>query len=373
MKSNPMKRNLPNTRTFILALLFSSLGILPAISQDAAKPAADTAKKAKKPKDPNDSTKKIKLFKESAPLQMTILTDMRQLVGEKDKAEFQKATISLKLPDNTEYKETIELRARGNFRREYCYVPSLMLNFEATPDGKLSSLEKLKMVSSCRLGKVYDGYVLREYLCYKMWNILTPMSFRVRLMQINFTDSEGKRKPYSSYGFFIEDVDDMAKRNGCREMEIKKLHTERTNRNFMTMVAMFQYMIGNTDWSVPGDHNIKLIQVRDSATTLPYAIPYDFDYSGLVNAEYAVPDEQLGTTSVRERVYRGFPRTTEEIAAACQMYLSKKQEIYDLVRNFETLDKKDKDDIIRFLDEFYKVVSDPARAKREFIDNARSL
>jgi hypothetical protein len=192
-------------------------------------------------------------------------------------------------------------------------------------------------------------------------------------MQINFTDSEGKRKPYTSYGFFIEDVDDMAKRNGCRELEIKKLHTERTNRKFMTLVAMFEYMIGNTDWSVPGDHNIKLIQVRDSTNSMPYAIPYDFDYSGLVNAEYAVPDEQLGTTSVRERVYRGFPRTQEEIQEASQVFLSKKQEIYDLIRNFPQLDKRDKDDMIKFLDEFYQVVSDPRRANREFIENARSL
>jgi hypothetical protein len=165
----------------------------------------------------------------------------------------------------------------------------------------------------------------------------------------------------------------MAKRNGCRELEVKKLHTEMTNRQYMTLVAMFQYMISNTDWSVPGDHNIKLIQLRDSTAAKPYAIPYDFDYSGLVNAEYAVPDEMLGTTTVRERVYRGFPRTMEEIKETSAIFLSKKQEIYDLVRNFAPLEKKDKDDMIRFLDEFYNEIVDAGRAKRAFIDNARSL
>lgn len=371
-----MKQYLHNLRYFVLAVSVFMAGAVQVWGQEntQSKNPADTAqKKAKKPKDPNDSTRKVKLFKDNEPLEMTILTDIRQLVGEKDKAAFQKATISLKLPDNMEYKETIELRARGNFRREYCYVPSLMLNFAAVPGGKLASLEKVKMVSSCRLGKVYDNYVLREYLAYRMFNILTPMSFRVRLMRINFTDSEGKKKPYSSYGFMIEDVDDMAKRNGCRELEVKKLHTELTNRQFMTLVAMFQYMIGNTDWSVPGDHNIKLIQLRDSANARPYAIPYDFDYSGLVNAEYAVPDEQLGTTTVRERVYRGFPRNQDEIRAASQLFLAKKAEIYELVNSFGPLEKRDKEDIIRWLDDFYKIVSDPSRAKAEFIDNARSL
>jgi hypothetical protein len=113
--------------------------------------------------------------------------------------------------------------------------------------------------------------------------------------------------------------------------------------------------------------------VRDSANAKPYAIPYDFDYSGLVNAEYAVPDEQLGTTTVRDRVYRGFPRTQEEINAASQLFMAKKAEIYDLINNFGQLEKRDKDDMIRFLDDFFKVVSDPRRAKQEFIDNARSL
>jgi hypothetical protein len=112
--------------------------------------------------------------------------------------------------------------------------------------------------------------------------------------------------------------------------------------------------------------------VRDSSAAMPYAIPYDFDYSGLVNAEYAVPDEMLGTTTVRERVYRGFPRTMQEIQEASRLFQSKKQEIYDLIRNFGPLEKRDKDDMIKFLDEFYAEISDPGKAKRAFIDNARS-
>ena len=359
-------------RTGLLYLLCMAIGLLPA-QLTMAQAADTTQKKAKKPKDPNDTTKKIKLFKETEPLQLNIATDLRQLIGEKDKSEFQKANVSLKLPDNTLYQETIELRTRGNFRRDYCYVPSLMLNFEATKEGKLSSLEKLKMVSSCRLGKSYDNYVLREYLCYKIYNLLTPMSFRVRLMQVNFQDTENKKKPYSSWGFFIEDVDDMAKRNDCRELEVKKLHSELTNREYMTLVCMFQYMIGNTDWSVPGDHNIKLLQLRDSSAARPFAVPYDFDYSGLVNAEYAVPQEILGIATVRDRLYRGFERSPDELQATAKIFLDKKQEIYDLVRNFNPLEKRDKDDILKFLDSFYEVLASPVRMKREFIDAARSL
>ena len=63
--------------------------------------------------------------------------------------------------------------------------------------------------------------------------------------------------------FYIEDFDVTSKRNACKEVKISKLHTENTDRKQMTMVAMFEYMIGNTDWSVYANHNIKLMQ--DSA------------------------------------------------------------------------------------------------------------
>jgi hypothetical protein len=252
-------------------------------------------------------------------------------------------------------------------------VPSLMLNFESVKGNSLEKLEKLKMVSSCRLGKEFDQLVLKEYLTYKIFNLLTDTSYRVRLMQVFFNDTEGKRKPYSSWGFLIEDVDDMAKRNQCREIEVKKLHTELTDRKYMTLVAMFQYMIGNTDWSVPGDHNIKLIQKRDSANSKPLAVPYDFDYCGLVNANYAVPPEELGIASVRDRLYRGFPRNMAEIEETAKIFRDKKPQIVSLIQGMEALEKREKDDMVKYLEDFYRVISDPKQMQREFIDNARSL
>ncbi len=348
-----------------LALFFICLG---SNAQDAK--LQDTTGKKKKAKS-DTSAKKIKLFKDDVPLQMTLTTDVRQLTGEKSKEAFQKAIVTLKLPDSTLVKEEIELRARGNFRKDYCYIPSLMLNFKTVDVNKMASLEKMKMVCTCRMGKEFEPLVIKEYLSYKMFNTLTDMSFRVRLVNVTFIDSEGKKKPISQYGFLIEDVDDMAKRNGCKELELKKLPAEASNRKFMTMVNLFQYMIGNTDWSVPGDHNIKLIQPRDSANARPFAVPYDFDFSGLVDAPYAIPDEQLGTTSVKERVYRGFPRTMEELQESIVNFNAKKIEIYKLVTDQEQLDKRSKDDMIKYLDEFYKIINDPGSVKKEFIENAR--
>ncbi len=317
------------------------------------------------------SVKKIKLFKDDVPLQMSLTTNMRQLTNEKSKAAFQKAIVTLRLPDSTDVKEEIEIRARGNFRKDYCFIPSLMLNFKTVDMNKMASLEKMKMVCTCRMGKEFEQLVLKEYISYKIFNTLTDMSFRVRLVNIDFIDSEGKKKPINQYGFVIEDVDDMAKRNNCRELELKKLQAEASDRKYMTMVNLFQFMIGNTDWSVPGDHNIKLIQQRDSANARPFAVPYDFDFAGLVDAPYAIPDEQLGTTSVTQRVYRGFPRTMEELQESILNFNNKKAEIYKLITDDVLLDKKQKDAMIKYLNEFYTIISDPRSIKREFIDNAR--
>jgi hypothetical protein len=352
---------------YISSIALLLIGLL-SNAQDAQ--LQDTIGKKKKVKS-DSSAKKIKLFKDDVPLQMTLTTDIRQLTGEKSKAAFQKAVVTCRLPDSTDVKEEIELRARGNFRKDYCYIPSLMLNFKTVDQNKMASLEKMKMVCTCRMGKEFEQLVLKEYIAYKIFNTLTDKSFRVRLVNMTFIDSEGKKKPISQYGFLIEDVDDMAKRNNCRELELKKLQAEASDRKYMTMVNLFQYMIGNTDWSVPGDHNIKLIQHRDSANARPFAVPYDFDFAGLVNASYAIPDEQLGTTSVRERVYRGFPRTMEELQESIVNFNAKKEEIYKLITDQQLLDKRSKDDMIKYLDEFYKIINDQRSIKKEFIDNAR--
>ena len=133
----------------------------------------------------------------------------------------------------------------------------------------------------------YEQFLLKEYIIYKIYNLLTPMSYRVRLIKMNYEDVNGKKKAMSQYAFFIEDIKAMAKRNKCKEYTKGKVTTEGTNRAQMTLVSVFEYMIGNTDWAVPVNHNIRLIYPKADSTAAPYAIAYDFDFSGLVNADYA--------------------------------------------------------------------------------------
>jgi hypothetical protein len=139
----------------------------------------------------------------------------------------------------------------------------------------------------------------------------------------------------------------------------------------MTIVDMFQYMVGNTDWSVPNLHNTKLVQKKGEPSSAPYVIPYDFDYAGLVNAYYAVPSEILNIEKVTDRLYRGFPRSMEELQIAIGVFMKQKESIYKLIASFTPLADRYKKEVTDYIDEFYRTISDNKKVQFEFIDNAR--
>lgn len=314
----------------------------------------------------------IRFFTDEGLINMSLATDIRQLQSEKKQDVFQPATVSMKFPDSTVINESIMVGARGKFRRSYCRIPPMMLNFRNITSPRLQSLGKLKMVIGCGVASSDEELLLKEFLVYKIYNLLEEKSFRVRLLKVNYSDTRNKVKPFDQYAFLIEDDGDMARRNGCRKKADAKFLTEATNRDMMTMVAIFQYMIGNTDWAVPNNHNTKLIYDRNNEKAPPYVVPYDFDYCGLVNAEYAIPNELIGTEKVTERVYRGFPRTMEEIQITLDIFRAKKDSIIALINNFQLLSNRTKKEMLYYLEYFFRIINNKNEVKSIFIDNART-
>ncbi|MDQ6608405.1 MAG: hypothetical protein M3Y85_01120, partial [Bacteroidota bacterium] len=297
----------------------------------------------------NDALNRSQFFTTDQPLEMILSSDFKKLKSEKRKGALQKATVTLYIPGRDSIKEEIQINARGQYRREICQMPSLMINFKNPGAVLLSSLKKMKLVCGCGTNSSNEELVLMEYLAYKIYNLIAEMSFKVRLVHLSYRDVSNNVKPYTQYAFFIEDVDDMAKRNACREYQYKAA-TQIINRTQMTTVALFEYMIGNTDWSVPNYHNIKLIRSVLDSTTTPYAVPYDFDFAGLVDAPYAFPNEAFPIEKVTQRLYRGFARSLDEIETALQPFREKKGEIRALILGFEMLNKKARGTMIKYLD-----------------------
>lgn len=315
---------------------------------------------------------RVKFFEDNSQITVELEMDHKDLLGKKESERYLPAKISMKFEDGTTAAGDLQLTVRGNFRKETCYMPGLRLDFKNSTSIALSKLGRPKMVCGCSSGSDNESLVMKEFLVYKMFNLMTDKSLRVRPMVVTYNDAAGKRKPYTQFAFLIEDIDEMAKRNGMVEVEGTVFQTEVTDRDHMTMISLFQYMIGNTDWSVPNYHNIKLIGPKDDLNARPFAVPYDFDICGFVDPPYATVDEQLGISGVKERLYRGFPRTFDEIKAACKKFIDLKDKFYALVNDNPVLSSKDKSRSLSFIDDFYKIINDDKQIQRTFVDGART-
>ena len=316
---------------------------------------------------------KVKFFEEESTVNATLEMDLKDLLAKKAPDRFLPATISFTTKDGTTITEKIEASVRGNFRRETCFMPGLKLNFKKDTNSSLYKFKELKLSNGCNTGDESGQLVVKEFLAYKMYNLLTDMSLRVRFMNVSFKDVSGKKKPYTQYAFLIEDVDEMAKRNNMVEIEGTQYNTEQTNRDQMTIVTLFDYLIANTDWSVPAYHNVKLIGPKDVTGTRPYVVAYDFDICGFVDPPYATIDEQLQEqiSSVRERLNRGFPRTMEELKIAVKLYNDKKEKIIGMIKSNEYLSSKEKSKSVSYIEDFYKIINNDRDLQRIFVDGGR--
>jgi hypothetical protein len=315
---------------------------------------------------------KVKFFKDTSVINATLAFNIKKVLVNKEKEGYIfPATFTCKLDDGLNIKDQISLEVRGHFRREHCYLPPLKLIYKNNPSAAFYHLKSLKLVSTCMPARQDDQNLLKEFLIYKIYNLITDKSFRVRLLNLNYEDSTGKKKTITEHAFLMEDIKELAKRNDCVDWTDKKFGTEGTNRRQMTIVAIFEYMIGNTDWSVPVNHNIKLLHTKSDSTSRPYAVPYDFDFSGFVNTTYSAPDERLGIETVRDRLYRGFPRRMEELDDVLDIFKKQKANIYATVNNFNLLTPATKKEVTSYLDGFYRTINDPSEVKSVFITNAR--
>jgi hypothetical protein len=267
------------------------------------------------------------------------------------------------------------VRTRGNFRlrRRTCNFPPLRINFKTkdTENTVFHGEDKLKLVAHCQDNKEeFEQYVLQEYLIYRIYNLFTDRSFRVRLARMTYVDTGSDKEPFTRWGFLLEDDDRMAARNGMDIFEMQGIHPDATDYELVTLLYVFQYLIGNTDWSVSGMHNIELMA---GETQVPYAVPFDFDWSGLIAAPYARPDPQLPIRKVRDRLFRGYCRTPEELAPVFAQFNAKKDDIYALYRNQAGLDEDYLEKTLKYFDEFYETINDPRKVDREFIRRCRQM
>jgi hypothetical protein len=298
----------------------------------------------------------IRLFNHDDLFQISLSFDITKYKRERSDTTYLDAVLTYFTDEGDTINKNIRVKARGKIRRTsaICDFPPLSLNFRMkdTIGGEFIGINKLKIVPYCRIG--YEDYVLREYLIYKLYNALTDYSFRVRLLRITFINTARNSKPLNQFGFALEPLKLLEKRTHTSESVSKYVTRKTIKPDIMDRVSIFNYMIGNTDYSVPALHNIAILSKPFSENPeLGIAVPFDFDYAGLVNAEYAVPPEILPIENVRERLYMGLCRTDDLYKQALQEFLDKKEEFYRIINDFPYLHPRSKKDMINYLEGFY--------------------
>jgi hypothetical protein len=295
------------------------------------------------------------LFTNSEVLNLTLRFDITQYQRKKPKKEYLDAVLTYHINERDSVNKNVRLRSRGAMRNGYCSFPPISLNFKNAGFQKadVAKIEKIKMVTHCEYGN--EENLLKEYLVYKLYNVLTDNSFRVRLVKVTYINtSKPKSKPIETYSFLIEPVEMLAERTQAVVVEAENLSQTVIFPEVMNRMAIFNYMIGNTDWSVPSQHNCKVLSVIDiNRPGMGTIVPYDFDYSGLVNADYAIPFHELPIKTVRERLYLGICRSEDEFNTALQEFKAHKDDFYKVINDFTLLDKRTKVDMIEYLDSFF--------------------
>ncbi len=315
----------------------------------------------------------VAFFQEEGAIELQLWGHLKNIDQQKQFGIKRPGYARMVWPDGTEYKGAIEYTGRGKVRFELCDPPPLMLYFKNKNVGELSKLGKLKMVWSCQSGDYYNKVILREYLVYKMYNVLTPYSFRVRLLNVVFNDSSRDGNVVRRKGFLLEDVDDLAARHQSREYQDTVVRPMETNRQLYALMVMFQYMIGNTDWAIINYQNIKLIVADTAQRIQPVTIPYDFDNSGLVNANYAVPPETMPIDNVTERFNKGMALTLDEIQMATAVFKNKKDELMGLVESTDGLSASDRRYMNNYLYGFFEEMKDFERFSKVFLKDSKAV
>lgn len=345
--------------------------------KDPAKPKKDPRIKlaepwpdAEKLRQRREDAVALRLFQSADPLAFTLTADFKAVNKDRNPNSVKRFPAVLKVAGEVgvEREIPVNLRSRGHSRLVFnCGFVPIRVEFpkQETKGTPFEKQEVLKLGTHCHGSKEYEQYALREYLAYRIFNVFTPRSFRVRLAKATYVDSKNGETLFNRYAMFLEAESDLAKRLEGRIAVLPRSLFRNLDMDTLTLMMLIEYMIGNTDFSIYALHNVRLVQNQERVI---YPVPYDFDYAGLVDARYAVPSRLLNLKTVLERAYRGPCRTVEELQPFMETFREKKAEVMALVDSVPGLDNGSRRQAKAYLEEFYTTINNRGSLKRELVD-----
>lgn len=308
------------------------------------------------------------LFEENTVIKVNLVGPLSSLFEAADESE----ELPFLLRANG-VEHSIKVRVRGKSRRRVCNFPPLRLNFadDDTAQTIFAGQDKLKLITHCFESNSAQTDILQEYAAYRIFNLLSEVGYRVRLLYITYSDTDGRLKENAldRYGVLIESSSELADRVGGQQAYVSGVSLRSLDSQQAATVYVFQYLIGNTDWSlVTADeddvccHNGDLFDIGSAR----YYVPYDFDLSGLVNARYARPDPSLRISRVTKRLYRGYCISTDALKHAIDTIKARRGDILDVINQLPGLSQRDTESTIKYLERFFTQASDEEEIVRSF-------
>nr|WP_255444031.1 hypothetical protein [Robiginitalea sp. SC105] len=317
------------------------------------------------------------LFSSDETLAVRLTYSNRDLLRETNDSTYLEAMLAYKDGDKPWDSVEVRLQARGNWRKKNCFLAPVKVRIKKK-DAKGTLFEgnkELKFVLPCNNNDDGADYVLREYIAYKLYELVTPYHFKTRRMRIDYTDEKkNKGKEYALEAFMIEDIKTVADRNNAKQLK-RKVHPLQQDHGVSVQNDFFQFMIANTDYSSAYQHNEKLLFV-EGRQAIP--VPYDFDMSGFVNANYAVVSqvqgEVLDINSVTDRLFRGFKRDNGVYDLVRKQYLDLKPQFMAIVegKKSEFLKERSYDETHDFIEEFFRILANDGQYRSQILAVART-
>jgi hypothetical protein len=263
----------------------------------------------------------------------------------------------------------VRISTRGRSRLEACQFPPLSLTVKKrSAKGTVFEGQKnLKMVTHCRSNATFKSYVRQEYGIYRAFNVLTDVSYRVRPFNVTYRDSENGSAEIRERAFFIESIGEIAERTQFERQKVRRVEVTQLDPAYATLHTLFQFMVGNTDWSVkmaPDDsdccHNGRVLSSPGESVGW-MVVPYDFDQSGIVNPRYAAPAPQLGISTVRQRLFRGRCIHNDQLDDVIRLFNERRAELEealfpDGIRNVKSA--------ADYIASFYRIINDAKQRAR---------
>lgn len=319
---------------------------------------------SKKPKPKKESLLDV-LVTQKLP-KLSLEMDLKMLFDDRRMMNYQTAVATITFDDGEVWSDGIKLKTRGVYRSQKCDNPPLKLKYpkKALKARKLNKNNEFKLVYPCKLKGDFEEYVFKEYLVYKLNNVLTEQSLRVQLIDLEIKDSLDNIAPITTKGFLIEHREELIDRLDAVMSDAKCMKPVHLSMYDYTLFQVFQYFIGNTDWLLPTCKNCEIISL-ESGEMIPIA--YDFDFSGMVNTNYAVPNTALPVRTITDRYFLGHKKKMADLDPVFALFQAKKAELIKTVNDFEYLSKKERKRMVKYMESFYRILGKPKLVKRVFV------